>query len=98
MIERNMQAVKDVSPRLSLRQIIARAAGNHLLAVMNVVLKNRLQRQYPWLAIDQRQHIRAEGRLHGSIFEELVQDRNVPGVAAQINHHANALAVGLITY
>src|SRR5690606_31149586 len=46
-------------------------------------------------AVD-RQHIDAEGRLHGRIAEELVQDDIRNRVLAQLDHHPQAMAVRLV--
>ncbi len=79
-------------------QLKARAARNHNLAVMDVMLQECLECQNARLVIDQRQHVGVERALHGGVFVERVQHAFGCGVAFEFDEDTHTLAVGLVAH
>ena len=96
VVERNLQALEDVGAGAGLVQLELGAAGEDLVAVVDVVLQQALDVENTRLAVHQRQQVDAEGALHGRELEQVVE--HLPGVhiAPQLDDDAHALAVGFV--
>ena len=79
-----------------LAQLVDGAPADHLLAEGDERFEHRLQRQHFRPAADQRQRVDAEARLQGRVAVELVEHDLRHRVAADLDHHAHAVAVGLV--
>ena len=64
--------------------------------VVDVVLDDRQQAERPRYAVDQRDHVHAEGGLELGVLVELVEDDLRDGVALQLDHEPDARLVGLV--
>ncbi len=73
MLERREQALEDVGTRLLLGELVLGATHDHLALVGHVVVDHRPQVERPWNVVHERDHVHAEGRLHGCVLVELVQ-------------------------
>jgi hypothetical protein len=85
-----------VGPLLRLVQVEAGPAHHDLLPVRDVVIDHQLQRERVGTVPHERKHVRAEGRLHLRVLEELVQDDAGLGVALQLDDHAHPVPVRLV--
>ena len=59
--------------RLGLREVIARAAHNDVLLMIQIVMEHLLEREDLRLAVDQRKHDDAERLLHGRVLIQLIE-------------------------
>ena len=64
--------------------------------VIDVVLDDRQQAERARHAVDQRDHVHAEGRLQLRVLVELVEDDLRDRVALQLDHEPDARLVGLV--
>ncbi len=83
-------------PQLGLFQQMAAAPGNDLLAMLQVMNQHALDRQEPWLPVDQGQHRHTEGGLHRRELEQLAQDLAGLDRAGQLDADPHPLPVRLI--
>ena len=72
------------------------AAPHHLLAVADVLVDERPQRQDLGALVDQRQHDGAEGHLERRVDEQLVEHDARVGVLLELDDDPHAVAVGLV--
>ena len=72
------------------------APGDHLLAECDEGVEHVLQRHHQRAAAVERDRVDAETRLQRREAIELVQDHVALGVALELDHHAVAVAVGLV--
>ena len=84
--------------RFSFRQFKASAARDDNLTMVDIILQEGLERQCARLLIDQRQHIRVKGALHGSVFEERIENAVGIGIALELDHYAHTLAIRFVAY
>ena len=96
LLERDQQALEDVRARLALGQLVLGAADDHLALVLDVVADHLAQRERARHAVDERDHVDAEGRLHRRVLEQLVEDDLGDRVALELDHEAHAALVGLV--
>ena len=98
VVERLLEALEDVGALAGSLQLELGAARDDLLAVLDVLLQRALEREHARLraTLDQRQHVDAEGLLHGGVLEEVVEHLHRLGVALQLDDHAHAGAVRLV--
>ena len=82
---------------LGATQLVLGAAGDDLALVADVGLDQLLERQRLRDAVDERNHVDAEGVLHRRVLVELVQhDLGRVAAALQLDHEAHPGAVGLV--
>ena len=96
VIERDLEALEDVGPRLGLAQLELGAPADHLAAELDEVLEHLEQRQHPRPAADDRQHDDAEGRLQLRVLVEVVQDDVGHLAALQLDDDAHAVAIRFV--
>ena len=94
--DRDQQALEDVEPRLALAELVLRAAHDHVALVVDVVADDRQQAERARHAVDQGDHVHAEGRLQLSVLVELVEDDLRVLVALELDHEPDAGLVGLV--
>ena len=97
VVQRDDVAFQDVCAFLGLGQLVAGAARDDVDLVLDVVVKDFLERKHARRIVDQRQHIDAEARLQLRVFEQLVQHHLRDGVGLQVDDDVHrALAVGRV--
>ena len=79
-----------------LAQPVGGAPLDDLDLVGDVVAQRLVQRQRPRHAVDQREAVDPEGVLQLGVLVELVEHDLGVGVALELDHHAHALAGGLV--
>ena len=83
-------------PGAGLAEVVLGPPPDHLAAMLDVVLEDRLQAERLGLAVDQGEHVQVEGRRHRRVLEQVVQDLVRVHVARQLDVHPHAVAVGLV--
>ena len=97
VVQGDEQPLDDVVALLRLAQPVARAAGDHVLLVADVLLHHRGQVEDPGLhPVNQRQHVHTERVLELGVLVELVQRDMGVGAVAELDDQAQALAVRLV--
>ncbi len=96
VIEGDEKPLQDVGAQLGPLEQELGAAGDDLLAVIEVVDQHLLEGEQAGLAIDQGDHDQAKGDLHRRLPEELGQDGARLDGAGHLDGQAHALAVGLV--
>ena len=96
VIEGDLETLQDVGPIAGPRQFEGGAPGQHRLPVLEEVGERPLQGEDARLAVHQRQHIDAKGRLHGGVLVQPVEDRLGLGVPLDLDHDAHPLPVGFV--
>ena len=96
VIQRLQQALQNVGPGQRLVQVVLGAAGHDFLLMADVVIDHLPQVQHLGLAVHQRQHVGAEGLLHGGVLVEVIEDDLRMNVLLQLNDDAHAVAVALV--
>ena len=81
---------------LGLVQLELRAAGDDVLLMLQVVVHHVAQGQHLGLAVDQGQHVRAEGFLEAGVLVQEVQHDLRMHVLLQLDDDAHTLAVGFV--
>ena len=94
VVERDDVALEDVLALLGLGQLVAGAAGDDVLLVLDVVEEDFLQGQHARGAVHQGQHVGAEAHLQLGVLVQLVQHHLRDGVGLQVDDDIDALAVG----
>ena len=74
------------------------AAGEHLLAVIQELAQQALERQQLRLAVDQRQHVEAERGLHRGVLVQVVEHRVRVGVTLDFDDQPHALPIALVLH
>ena len=97
IVERDQQALEHVGAGLRAAQLVLGPAGDDLALVADVGLDQLLQRERLRDAVDEGDHVDAEGVLHRRVLVELVQ-HHLGRVAAalELDHQAHPGAVGLV--
>jgi hypothetical protein len=93
---RDEQALEDVEVRLLLGELVLGPPDDDVALVLDVVVDDLAQGQRPRDAVDQRDGVDAERRLHRRVLEELVEDDLADDAALHLDHQAHAVAVGLV--
>ena len=97
VVERDQQPLEDVGARLRLAQLVLGAPGHDLALVGDVVLDQLLEAERARHAVDQGDHVDAEGGLHRGPLVELVEhDLGRVAAALGLDHQAHARAVRLV--
>ena len=96
VVQRDQQAFQNVGARLGLVQIVARAAHDDVLLVLEVMVEHLVQGEHFRLAVHQRQHDRAEGFLHLRVLVQVVEHDGGIDVALELDDDAHTLAVALV--
>src|SRR4051794_8904149 len=73
VVERNQAPLEDVHALLGAAQLVLRAAHYHVALVTHVRIDDARQRERARDAVDERDGVDAEGRLHRRVLVELVQ-------------------------
>ena len=82
------EALDDVGAVLGLAQPVLRPPGDDLDLVLDVDLDRLGQVEQPRDAVDEREHVHGEARLHRRVLVELVQHDLGVGVALQLDDEA----------
>src|SRR5437762_2316590 len=90
------QAGENVRPLLRARELVPRAAGDHLAPEADERLQHSLEVDDLRAAVDERQHDDPEARLHLGVLVELVQDDLRDPAATQLEHDPDPLPVRLV--
>ena len=96
VVEGDLQALEDVRALLRAREVELRPPADDLAPVGDVVLEHLLEAERLGLAVDERQHVRAEARLKGRVLEELLHDRVRRAVALHLHHDPHAISVAFV--
>ena len=91
-VERLHQPLDDVRALLRLAQAVLGAAADDVALVVDVLLDRRLQVEQPRDAVDEREHVDREARLHRRVLVELVQHHLGVGVALELDHEQRGVA------
>ncbi len=94
---RNSQTDQGMGALAGFAELIDGPAGDHLLAEINECLDDVTQGHGLRTTAIQRQHVTAEAGLQRRVFEQLSQHHIGHGIALQLDHHAHAVAVTLVT-
>ena len=92
VVEGDQQAPDDVVALLGLPELVARAPGNDLDLVVDVVADHFGEVQRARHAVDEREHDHAETVLQLRVLVELVEDHLRVRAALELHHQAHALA------
>ena len=93
----NGKAFQYMCPLARLAQFINSAACNHITAVADKGFQALLQVQQLGTAIDNRHHVDAEDILQLGMLVEIIQHNLCNFAALQVNDHAHAILVRLVT-
>ena len=93
--DRDQQALEDVGARLRFAEAVLRPPHDDVALMVDVVLDQRLQRQRARHAVDERDGVDAERRLHRGVLVELVEHDLRDRVALELDDdpHAGAAVV-----
>jgi hypothetical protein len=94
--ERDRQSLEDVAALARLPEVEHGAAGDDFAAVAQKGVEHLLEIQQARLAVDQRNHVHAEGVLHLRLLVQIVQDHVGVLAALQLDVDAHARLVGLV--
>ena len=90
LAERLDEALDDVEPGLGLVEPVPRAPGDDHHLVIDPLLQRLREVDRAGDAVDQRDHVDAEGRLRGRVLEDVVEDDLRVRVGAQLDHEPRA--------
>ena len=96
VVQRDQQAFEDVGAALLLGQLELGPPDDDLALVADVGLDRLAQRQRPGHAVDERDHVDAERRLHRRVLVELVEHDLGDGVALELDDQAHPALVGVV--
>ena len=96
VVERDEEALEDVGAGLALGELVLRAADDDLALVLDVVLEDLAQRERLRHALDERDRVHAERRLHRRVLVEQVEHDARVGVALALDDQPHAAAVGVV--
>ena len=96
VVERDQQALEDVHARLEDAELVLRAPDDDLALMAHVGVDDLAQRERLRDAVDERDRVHAERRLHRRVLVELVQHHLRQHVALELDHEAHAVAVRLV--
>ena len=90
LVDRLEQALEDVRALARLLEVELAAAPDHLAAVVDVGLERRLEANRARLAVDEREHVDGERRLHAGVLVQGVEHGAGLAAAAQLDDDAHA--------
>ena len=97
IVEGNDQALEDMGAIAGAGEIVGRAAHNHFAPVVEKVLQQLFEVENFGLVIDDPKEIDPKRGPHlGQLVEVVLHDLG-HGVALELDHHPNAVAVGLVS-
>ena len=96
VIERRLETLEDVRARLRFPQVVLGAAPDHVAPELDEPVDEIEQRQFPRAAVGDRQGDDAERRLQCRVLVQVVEQHLRHFAAAQLDHDAHAVAVGLV--
>ena len=96
VLERDQQALEDVPARLLLGELVLGAPDDHFALVVDVVADHLAQVQRARHAVDERDHVHPERRLHRRVLVELVEHDLGDRVALELDHEAHPALVALV--
>src|SRR5215211_5966898 len=96
VVQRDEKALEDVGAGLGAAQLVLGAPRYDLALMDHVVVDQLLQRERPWHAVDEGDHVHAEAGLQLGALVEVVGDDVGVRAALQLDHDAHARAVGLV--
>ena len=91
-VERLEQTLEDVRAVAGLVQPVLAAPGDHLDLVRDVDLERLAQVEQPRHAVDERDHVRREVRLHRRVLVELVEHDLRVRVALEVDDEPDGVA------
>src|SRR5699024_9306108 len=92
-VQRLNQTTQDVRALLGFIQTVLGAANNDLDLVSHVVAQHLIGTQGAWHAINDGEHIRAEGSLQLGVLVQVVEHHARYGITLERNNNAHAYAV-----
>ncbi len=96
VVECFQQTFQNMSTGLCFVQVKLGSAGDNILLMLQIIIDDVAQIQHAGLAVDQGEHIGAEGFLKRGVHVEEIQDNLRIDVLFQLNDNAHAVAVGFI--
>ena len=96
VVQRDELALEDVDLALEPRELVLRPPDDDLALVVDVVAQDLAQAERLRHAVDERDHVHAERRLHRGLLVELVEDDVRVGVALELDDEAHAALVGVV--
>ena len=90
------EAFQHMATLARLAELEYSAAGDHLATVRQEALQHLLQVQQLRLAVDQRDHVHAEGVLQLGLLVQIVEHDLGDFAALELEHHAHARFVGFV--
>ena len=96
VVEGDLEALEDVGPGARLLEVELGPPPDDLAAVVDVVAEDALERQRLRLAVDEREHVEVERRLHRRVLEQVVQHLVRVRVALDLDVDPHPVAVGLV--
>ena len=97
VIKGDQQTFQDMSPLLSLVQIIFCPSGNNILLMKEVIPQHILQIQHPRLIIDQCQHNNTKGILQLRVLVQLIQYYVGVHITPKLNADTHSFTVGFVS-
>ncbi len=95
-LQRDAQPFQDVRPLARLAEQVVRPPDDDVDAVVHVNLERALEAEQPGLAVDQGQHVDAEGGLQRRVLEELVEHLARGRAPLELDDDVHPLAVRLV--
>ena len=89
----NDESLKDVGTLLGLLQVIARAADDHLMAVLHEIVDDVAQGEQTGSSLHQGNAVDTETRLQGGHLEEFVHHHAAVGITLHVHDDAHTFAV-----
>src|ERR1039458_5804780 len=96
VVERLLEPQQQVLALARLAQFVIGAAANHFLPVVDEVLDDVHEPQFPGLPVDNRKHDHAEAGLKLGVLVEVVEHHLGLFPALQLEDNAHAVAVALV--
>ena len=96
VVKRLQQTFQNMRAGERLVEVKARAAGDNVLLMLQIVVHHVAQGEDFRLPVDQREHVRAERLLHRRVLVERIQDDLRVNIFLQFDDDAHPLPVGLI--
>ena len=93
IVERLRQALEYMSARLSPSEFKLRPPRDDLFLMFDVELQNAFEVERLRLAVDEREHVHAEGVLHGRVLIEQIEHDLSVDIFAEIDGNSHAVPV-----
>ena len=98
VVDGDLETLEDVRPLIGLPQIEGRPAHDHHVTMIDEVLEHLPERKNAGYPVHQRQHDRAESRLHLCVLVQPIQDDLWNGVPLELDDDAEPVSVGFVPH